>query len=87
MFISKDLFKWQSKDRLKKSYDIYFQQFKSPTIKQSVTSPINGNKSRNQERDNGYYRLIIGDKKKMAETDAMNKYLNVISKVIVMPIV
>ena len=63
------------------------KKFNSPTIKQSVTSPINGNKSRNQERDNGYYRLIIGDKKKMAETDAMNKYLNVISKVIVMPIV
>jgi len=47
MFISKDLFKWQSKDRLKKSYDIYFQQFKSPTIKQSVTSFINANENEN----------------------------------------
>ena len=39
-------------------------KFKSPTIKQSVTSPINGNKSENQEGDNDNYRLIIGDIKK-----------------------
>jgi len=38
-------------------------KFKSPTIKQSVTSPINANKSGNQEGDNDNYRFIIGDKK------------------------
>ena len=43
-------------------------KFKSPTIKQSITSSININKSRNQEGDNGNYRLIIGDKKKRLAT-------------------
>ena len=39
-------------------------KFKSPTINQSVTFPINVNKSGNQERNNDNYMLIIiGDKK------------------------
>jgi len=39
-------------------------KFKSPTIKQSITFPINANKSENQEENNSNYRLIIDDKKK-----------------------
>ena len=42
-------------------------KFKSPTIKQLVTFPINANKSWNQEGDNGNYRLIIGGKKRLAD--------------------
>ena len=38
-------------------------KFKSHTIKQSITFPINANKSGNQDGDNGNNRLIIGDKK------------------------
>ena len=62
-------------------------KFKSSTIKQLVRSHINANKGGNQEGDNDNYRLIISDKKRLAETNAMNKYLNVISKVIVVPII
>ena len=42
-------------------------KFKSPTIKLSVTFPINANKSENQEGDNDNYRLIISDKKMLVD--------------------
>jgi len=63
-------------------------KLKSLTIKQSVTSLINVNKSWNLKGDNGNYRLIISDKKRwLAKTDAINKYWNVNSKVIEVPTV
>jgi len=46
-------------------------KFKSPTIKQSVTFPINANTRRNQEGDNDNYRIIIGKKTKKKLIDGI----------------